>query len=105
SASTGASIPPSFDHQTARLHGLEHPCIVFSRVLRKAAECRDAQEYIRSLARPKKASSRRENKASCSRQIRFLRGRSDGANGWCRGPGLHRPHHGILAPGGSMTHI
>src|SRR5438876_5858490 len=56
------------------------------RVLRKAAECRVAHEYIRLLARSKKASSRRENDASCSRQSRFLQGRSDGANGWCRGP-------------------
>src|SRR5437016_11577907 len=56
------------------------------RVLRKAAECRVAHEYIRLLARSKKASSRRENDASCSRQSRFLRGRSDGANRWCRGP-------------------
>src|SRR5207253_3544694 len=56
------------------------------RVLRKAAECRVAHEYIRLLARSKKASSRRENDAACSRQSRFLRGRSDGANGWCRGP-------------------
>jgi len=56
------------------------------RVLRKAAECCVAHEYIRLLGRSKKASSRRENDVSCSRQSRFLRGRSDGANGWCRGP-------------------
>jgi len=25
--------------------------------------------------------------------------------GWCRGPGLHRSRHGILAPGGRMIHV